>query len=91
MKDSIDPENPLFVTEEAREAVSDFLYQVMLLVKDTSQVCAFGMVTQIQAHFPDLIVYLNECVVSDVACRASAIDLRSFLFHLETLQVSFPV
>ena len=85
----MDPSNPLFVTEKARDSVSGFLSEVMNLIKDTSRVCAFGMVTLVQYHFPDLIVYLNECVVSDVACRASEVNIRTFMFHLETLKVSF--
>ena len=82
MRDSVDQENPLFVTDAARDAVTGFLSQVMDLVKETSHVCAFGMVTQVQAHFPDLIVYLNDCVVTDVACRAADVNVQSFLFHL---------
>ena len=88
MKDSLDPADPLFVTEQARESVAGFLAQVMNLIVDTPHVCAFGMVTLVQYHFPDLIVYLNECVVQDVALRASEVDIRTFLFHLETLKVS---
>lgn len=88
MRDSIDQENPLFVTDVARDSVSGFLSQVMDLIKETPRVCVFGMVTQVQAHFPDLIVYLNDCVVTDVACRAAEVNIRSFLFHFETLKVS---
>ena len=87
MKDSLDPENPKFVTDKARNSVSGFLSQIMMLIEETPQVCVFGMVTQVQAHFPDLIVFLDECVVTDVSCHAAEVNIRSFLYHLETLKV----
>ena len=88
MKESLDPENPKFVTDKARDSVSGFLSQVMDLIKDTPHVCVFGMVTQVEAHFPDLVVFLDECVVTDVSCHAAEVNIPAFLFHLETLKVS---
>ena len=83
----MDPSDPHFITSEARDSVCGFLAGVTRMLEDGSFLCGFGMVTQIQAHFPDLIVFLNECVVSDVSCRDSNVNIEAFMFHLNTLKV----
>ena len=89
MKKALDSSNPHFVTAEARDDVCGFLSGVVAMLEEGPFLCGFGMVTQIQAYFPDLIVFLNECVVSDVACRDAEVNIAAFMFHLEALKVSF--
>lgn len=87
MRGSFVPENPLFVTTQVRQRISSFLASAIQMAFEDRLVSGFGMVTQVQAHFPELITFLNECVVSDVACRDAEINLENFFFHLSTLKV----
>ena len=85
---ALDSSDPHFVSANARDSISGFLSGVVTMLVDGSFLCGFGMVTQIQAYFPDLIVFLNECVVPDVACHDAEVDIEAFIFHLDALKVS---
>ena len=89
MKGALDPTDPHFVSAEARDSICGFLSGVVPMLEESSFLCGFGMVTQVQACFPELIVFLNECVVPDVACRDAEVNIEAFMFHLKALKVSF--
>ena len=89
MKGALDPSDPHFVSAKARDSVCGFLSGVVPMLEESSFLCGFGMVTQVQAYFPELITFLNECVVPDVACRDAEVNIEAFMFHLKALKVSF--
>lgn len=59
--------------------------------EDNARLSAFGMTTLLEAHFPGLIVYLNESLVArdEVKCREANVNVERFFFHLESLKVYF--
>ena len=89
MKGALETSDPHFVSAESRDSICGFLSGVIPMLEEGPFLCGFGMVTQIQACFPELIVFLNECVVADVACRDAEVNIEAFMFHLEALKVSF--
>ena len=92
MKEAIDPARPLYVTDESRGQITKFLGELMYAVQireweNSARMSAFGMTTLLQAHFPRLMVFLDECLVKKTACLEATVNVDRFLYHLTTLKV----
>ena len=95
-REAINSDRPHFVTEQSRTQISGFLAELMLAVQareweDSARLSAFGMTTLLAAHFPKLMVFLEESLVSsrDIRCLEATVEVDRFCYHLESLQVSF--
>ena len=93
MKHAIVPERPLFITEKSRDQVTKFLAELMEAVQvreweNSARLSAFGMTTLLGAHFPELMLILDECLVRDTDCLEATVNVDRFLFHLTSLKVS---
>ena len=94
MRDAIDPDCPLLVKLESRRQVTNFLSDLMQAVQlreweNSARISAFGMTTMLQAHFPDLLAFLKESLATKTDCLEATVNVDRFLFHLNTLKVSF--
>ena len=86
-RDAVHPDNCMYVTAAARDAVCGFLASVMNLIEWTPDITVLGISTQVQFHFPGMVEFLNECPVPDVSAHPADFNVDRFLYHLAHLKV----